>query len=102
MDYIKVITEEDDYIERAGAVEEITVIITLREYRELIKNDALNNAQLKKLEEENEKLQRRVDELGKLIVAKHPDALGKVFAAICDMAGTNCEEADADETAGGS
>lgn len=64
-DFIKDNTSYDDYVEEAGVVKELTVTITLCEYRELIKNSATDKHTLDKLMAENMELHCRIAELTK-------------------------------------
>ena len=102
-EYIKYNTEEDDYVERAGAVEELTVTITLCEYRYLIRKAAENEMKIEQLANENSELEERVKTLSQAILAKFPDLVGGVLGSINEIFGikNDAEEADADETARG-
>ena len=54
---------DDNYIERAGELHEITVEITLAEYRGLIEDKCYNEKAIEELQEENEQLRKENEEL---------------------------------------
>lgn len=88
--YIKSGTEEDDYVERAGAVEELTVTITLSEYRFLIRRAAENEIKIERLANENSELEERVKTLSNAVFMKNPDLVGNVFGLIKEALGMEC------------
>ena len=47
---------EDDFAQRGGALEELTVTITLCEYRNMVREQARNELQIERLQDENGKL----------------------------------------------
>lgn len=90
---------EYDFVERNGQLEELTVTLTLGEYRGLIqvverleaKNYSLNK-QLKELCDEKEDLEKRNSFLSKMFLEQHPDytemftdTVGKLFDLLCGI-----------------
>ena len=86
---------EHDYVERDGKIEELTVTITLAEYRELIEknverdsllasvrreNDNLRD-QIADLQHDNEQQRERITLLSKALVHQCPE----FFDKICDI-----------------
>lgn len=81
--YEKSYTTEDDYIESGGVFAELTVTISLCEYRRLVSDDIFLRTEIKRLEKENEKLAAQIKTLGGALLAKSPDLLNKI-AAVAD------------------
>ena len=94
-DYIKGNTIENDYIERDGRCDELTVTITLAEYRALIENTTRDNAIIDRLTDENEELKKRLQASGELIMSARPDIAKKIADFAQDLIGTK-ENDDAD------
>lgn len=92
MDYIKAITGEEDYIERAGALEEITVTITICEYRELIQYKARAEMQLEQLTKELEQQRQHNEKILKALLAKSPDVMSALTDAVHEMFGADEED----------
>lgn len=51
---------EDDFVQRGSYLDELSVTITLCEYRNLIRESARNEKEIEKLQEENERLREQV------------------------------------------
>lgn len=60
-EYVKNYTEERDYVEAGGSMSELTVTITLCEYRELIRNAAMQTAEIARLNDENRNYKELLD-----------------------------------------
>lgn len=75
---------EDDFIERAGEMHELTVTITLCEYRNLITENARLEAVGSRLFEENTELEKKCKNLADALAAcKLPDWLKQIGRALC-------------------
>lgn len=89
---------EDDFIERAGEMHELTVTITLCEYRNLITESTRLEAVNARLFEENTELEKKCENLtSALAVCKLPDWLKQIGRALC---GEDDGDADEDESEG--
>lgn len=93
-DYIKNWTTEDDYVERGGICEELTVTITLREYRALIEDETKQAAEVERLTAERDKFEKIAQEYGKALMAKHPDMIAAINKAAREMLGVDPEPED--------
>jgi hypothetical protein len=69
---------ENDFVETNGGLKELTVTITLNEYRTLIQKEENNLNYIAKLEEENKRLNVQNTEYVKLILNKFPELKGKI------------------------
>lgn len=90
---------EYDFIERNGQLEELTVTITLGEYRNIIQleehleAEIYNlNERIKELCDEKEDLEERNSFLSKMFLEQHPDytemftdTVGKLFDLLCGI-----------------
>lgn len=79
-DYIS-IYNEDDFVEKPDGMQELTVTITLCEYRNLIKEQAQNKKQIEILEEELKKTKESAKTFMQLFMIKSPETMNK----ICDL-----------------
>jgi hypothetical protein len=79
---------EDDFIEKAGEMHEITVTITLCEYRNLIEERVYNDKAIEKLQEENERLRKQNDILLRLYAESNPE----LKQHICEACGLALED----------
>jgi hypothetical protein len=78
---------EDDFVEREGSLHEITVEITLCEYRNLIQERIYNEKTIDKLQEENKDLNESVEILTGMLFDGNPELrneMYKVIKAICN------------------
>lgn len=99
-EYIKMNTCEDDYVERGGVCNELTVMITLREYRGLIKEKVKQAAEIERLTAERDNFEKQAQKYGKMLIAKHPDIIEKLTAAVSEFTGCGSEDyAQDDESA---
>jgi hypothetical protein len=69
---------EDDFVQREANMQELTVTITLCEYRNLIKDIVYQDNTIQKLEEENEKLKEQNKAYQGYIIANHPEFIEKL------------------------
>lgn len=90
--YIKNSTSEFDYVERGGICEELTVTITLCEYRELTEQRVRLSAEVERLIAERDKFQKQAEECGKMLIAKHPEVVSKLADAVSEFLDSNPEE----------
>lgn len=70
---------EDNFIEVDGELKELTVTITLEEYRNLIENRCYSDKAIEELQEEVESLRSQRDSYLKIIYAKSPEIAAKIF-----------------------
>ena len=77
--------EEDDFVEENGQLRELTVTITLSEYRSLLRSAAYEQARLGQADRQ----QLVIDTLSKLILTFSPDFLDNVREIINLMGGQN-------------
>lgn len=68
---------EDDFVQNGNGMQELTVTITLSEYRNLIKYVATQDITIEKLQEENNKLKERSNAYEECIVSYHPEIIEK-------------------------
>lgn len=73
---------ENDFVETNGCMQELTVTITLNEYRTLIQDNENNLNLMEKLEAENERLNNLNAEYVKLILDKCPELKDKTMDII--------------------
>lgn len=93
---------EDDFAEHDGNMRELTVTITLCEYRNLIREITVQEIKIERLADENTELEKKCEMLSKaLATCKLPDFLEKLrFAFASDPEDEACdpdeeEQADA-------
>lgn len=91
-EYIKDYTSEYDYVESGGRCDELTVTITLCEYRELTERRVRQAMEIERLKEERDKFEKQAHEYGKMLIARHPDIIGKITDAVSEFVGSNPEE----------
>lgn len=72
---------EDDFVQNGGFLNELTVTITLCEYRNLIKEQVQNAKRIEILEEELKKTKESASTFMKLFMIKSPETMNK----ICDL-----------------
>lgn len=85
--YIKDWTTEDDYVEHGGICNELTVTITLREYRGLIEEKVKQAAEIERLTAERDKFEKQAREYGKMLIAKHPEIIKKITGVVSEFVG---------------
>lgn len=72
---------EDDFVQNGDFLNELTVTITLCEYRNLIREQTQNEKRIEILEEELKKTKESASTLMKLFMIKSPETMNK----ICDL-----------------
>ena len=77
--------EQDDFVEENGQLRELTVTITLSEYRSLLRSAAYEQARLGQADRQ----QLVIDTLSKLILTDSPDFSNNVREIINLMGGQN-------------
>lgn len=78
---------EDDFIQQNESLNELTVTITLCEYRNLISEREYNEKEIEELKEENEILRKKVEKLSQLYISKNPEVFEKYIMTIKDCFG---------------
>ncbi len=68
---------EDDFIQRGESLKELTVTITLCEYRNLIREQTRSAERIKQLEEELKKVKEGGKTIFQLLMLKSPEMLNK-------------------------
>lgn len=69
---------EDDFVQNGNGMQELTVTITLCEYRNLVKDISYQDGTIEKLEEENKKLKEQNKAYQEYIIANHPEFIEKL------------------------
>lgn len=98
---------EDDFMQRGGELEELTVTITLCEYRNMVRELARNELIIEKLESEKEKLVNENKNLANaLAVCKLPEwvkGIGRVLSGEdeADEEAADDMEAEEEQEGGG-
>ena len=87
------IYNEDDFVQRGSILDELTVTITLCEYRSLIRENANYEHEIDRLTEENKALEKKVDSMSGCGIR----AVGKAFRKVADMWSRLGEEDDGQE-----
>lgn len=64
---------EDDFVEEDSKLHEITVKITLCEYRNLISERCYNEKEIDKLHKENTELKESLENVTNLFIEAHPE-----------------------------
>lgn len=77
--------EQDDFVEDSGQLRELTVTITLSEYRELVRAAVYERARLDQVDRQ----QLVIDTLGKLLLTFIPDFSDNVREIVNLMGGQN-------------
>ena len=69
---------EDDFVQNRDGMQELTVTITLCEYRNLVKDLSHQDSTIERLEEENKRLKEQNKTYQKYIVANRPELIEKL------------------------
>ena len=98
MSKAKFYTCDDNYIDSNGEVREIAVTITLNEYRGLVRDAALAEAKIERLEAEIDELRKEKKILSDaLAVCKLPPVIEKIRDALAAVFAEDDEESDEDD-----
>lgn len=73
---------EDDFCENYGSMKELTVTITLCEYRNLIEYRAYSEKNIEYLQEKNESLRKENERLLQIFLIDHPNTAKSLEEAI--------------------
>lgn len=96
---------DDDFMERGGEMEELTVTITLCEFRNMVRELARNELQIERLQDEKAELELKCKDLAHALAAcKMPEWVKDFGRALCgeDRADEEAEDAEeSEETKGG-
>lgn len=80
---------EDDFVESGGEMKELTVTITLCEYRNLITEQTRNEAELDRLQDRLKQAEERAKLMTDVVMLDHPefsrDAIGDVIGAVTKL-----------------
>ena len=82
----------EDFVQKDGQLHELTVTITLFEYRNLISDLIRNEETINRLHEENKKLAGQNEALTKLVIKHNPDFIRSVNENIRALFDDNAEE----------
>lgn len=93
---------EDDFVESGGEMKELTVTITLCEYRYLIAEQTRNEAEIDRLQDQLKRAEERAKLMADVVMLDHPEFFGDVIGAVTKFLKKmtepiSCEEADCDE-----
>ena len=89
---------EEDYVESAGELHELTVTITLNEYRSLIREESRAEIKIERLEAEIDELRKEKKSLSDaLAVCKLPPVIEKIRDALVAGFAEDDEESDEDD-----
>lgn len=93
---------EDDFVENGGEMKELTVTITLCEYRYLIAEQTRNEAEIDRLQDQLKRAEERAKLMADVVMLDHPEFFGDVIGAVTKFLKKmtepiSCEEADCDE-----
>lgn len=69
---------EDNFVERDGKLQELTVEITLEEYRNLLTERVYNEKQIEALQEKNKHLEESLEVITEMIYENAPQLKGKI------------------------
>lgn len=69
---------EDNFVEQNGELKELTVTITLQEYRNLIEERCYSDKAIEQLQEEVEELRKQRDNYVKIYLSKNPEIAEKI------------------------
>lgn len=83
---------EDNFIQNGNEMKELTVIITLGEYRNLIEERTRNEKTIENLEEELKKAKESLSMFAKLMLIKSPEFIDKVCDAFREVLPKNEDE----------
>lgn len=87
---------EDDFVQNGEELKELTVTITLCEYRNLIRELSTYDAKIESTQEENKKIKEQLRSLAEIIVYKDPEIMNDVKKAIYSILGMKEEGVEND------
>ena len=80
---------EDDFVENNETLRELTVTITLCEYRNLITERTRNENEIAKLQDELTTANKQIKSLQSVIIKRTPDFTKELAAMCAELLGTN-------------
>lgn len=87
---------EDDFVQNGEDLKELTVTITLCEYRNLIRELSTYDAKIESVQEENKKIKEQMRDLAEIIVYKDPEIMNDIKKVIYSILGMKVEEIEND------
>lgn len=87
---------EDDFVQNGEELKELTVTITLCEYRNLIRELSTYDAKIESVQEENKKIKEQLRSLAEIIVYKDPEIMDDIKKAIYSIMGMKEEGVEND------
>jgi len=94
---------EDDFFQNGDTLIEATVTITLCEYRNLIRDQARSEMLIEKKDAKIKDLEKKLDALSKMMLAKNPELLNDIARAMGKFFGWDeCGDEDSEEDGGDS
>ena len=96
-DYNYGAANEDDFVQNDNKMFELTVRITLHEYRTLVSKKEYLESENRQLKEEILKLQKSNESLSKIIYASNPKAAEKIFEGINSLLSSVAETESEEE-----
>ena len=90
---------EDDFMQCGENMQELTVTITLCEYRNLVRDIVHQDNAIEKLEKENKELREQLDACRRYIIANNPELVEKIIG--CANTFANASKPDQTTEEGG-
>lgn len=88
---------EDNFVEQGGELKELTVTITLCEYRNLVQTITYQDVTIEKLQEENNNLTAQNKSYADYIVSKNPDIIKQLGCAISGFFNVDVKQSDTEQ-----
>lgn len=95
-------SNDDNFVQDGEIMKELTVTITLEEYRYLVREEAKNTGYIKALEERLEKVEAQAKIMTDMVLYDHPEFYGDMVQAVTKFLAkmqepVSDEESDTDE-----
>ena len=91
---------EDDFVQHGEALKELTVTITLAEYRCLVREGVRSAERIEQLEEELKKVKEGGKAMYQLLMLKSPEILNKFSDLLNEIFPSKTEDGEAEEVNG--
>lgn len=88
---------EDDFVQNGEELKELTVTITLCEYRNLIRELSTYDAKIESVQEENKKIKEQLKSLAEIIVYRDPEIMNDIKKVIYSILGMKEEGVENDK-----
>ena len=88
---------EDDFIETTNGMQELTVTITLGEYRNLIKEITYQDGVIERLQEENKRLTEQNKTISAYIVSQKPEMIRNYINAVGCLFNKEVEQGETEQ-----